>query len=168
MAKYTKRDAKPVSARLIEAKSGNQGIEVEFRLEEPSPEGNTVMRWVGWLGPNSIENTMNTLTKALGSNGVENVDSLGRFTDPGFVNKDKVVSLSLDYEIYEPEPGKHITIEKVKFVNSAGSKFKGISTGTAQSVFANVGFKAAFLKAQKENQDDSPPPKANPNEEIPF
>lgn len=168
MSKYIKRNAKAIQARLINARSGNQGIEVEFKLDEPSPEGRTIMHWVGWLGANTIERTMKTLTDALGSNGSEEVNQLGIFTDPDFFDKDRTVTLSLGYDYFTNDDGKEIQVEKIMFVNSGGSKFESISKGEAKQVFANVGFKAAFLAAKKKANNDNPPPQTNTNEEVPF
>lgn len=139
----TKR-AKPVSARIIRAKSGTLGMEVTFEFLE----GTQIERlaWVGWLTSAAMENTMRTLVQTLGFNGDESTDATGVLTNKQALNWDQEVDLVVELEKAQDSEK---TYPRVKWVNRiGGSGFQGCEPEVVKKELAAVGFKAAFLTAK--------------------
>lgn len=134
-------------ARFIKSKKGTLGLEVCFEFEEPTTNTRERLNWVAWLSPDAINNSMETLYTVLGFNGSEQTDAGGVLTDPEAFDYKREVSLVIDMET-NPETGKEYP--RIKWVNSlGGSAFAGVSPQTIKSDLAGVGFRAAFLSAQK-------------------
>lgn len=153
--------ARAKAARFIKSSKGTPGIEIRFDFEENGqPES---LNWVGWLSPNAIENTMDTLVHVLDFNGNDNTDANGVLSDPSALNYQKQVKLVVEMETYEKD-GQQKTAPRIKWVNNVGgSAFGACQPEEVKAVLQSVGFKAAFLAAKQGN--NKPKPKES---EVPF
>ncbi len=167
------RIGRAIAARLIKSpEKGTPGIEVAFEFEEPSTGNMERLNWIGWLSAAAIEYTMETLVSVLETNGKEDVDANGVFTDPGFINTKKEVTLVIDLEEYaDKKTGEIKASPKIKFVNNiGGSKFANLTPEIVKTELAATGFRAAFLAAKQASNQSAPPPSGiRPKEEaLPF
>ncbi len=150
--------AKPLGARAISSSKGTPGIEVRFQLQT----GDTI-NWVGWLTPNAMERTMETLVGVLGFNGDDAVDEQSRFK-PSSLNLEKEVKLVVEMETRD---GK--TYPKVSWVNSVDSVmgFKSIEPKSVKGTLAQLGFKAAFITTKQKLGLTAPAPEME-DDSVPF
>jgi hypothetical protein len=122
------------------SKKETEGVRVIVQLEEGPDKGSTI-EWIGWLGPNSIERTSESL-RIMGFDG----------EDKGSVKKN-VFSGVLEKESYDrtTDSGETVTNEKVvlRWVNdpnAAGGRF--LQTSPAESAGIMQRLKAAALAAK--------------------
>ncbi len=162
------RTAKAVGARVIKSSKGTPGFEVSFEFTEPSTTNVERLNWIGWLSPNAIEYTMNTLVDVLEFNGRDELidDGSGNLKDPNALNWLKDVSIVINAEEYD---GK--TRMKIAWVNNIhGSAFQGGSASDMKRELEAVGFTAAFLAAKAKSNLKPKPTEQTPipAEAVPF
>ncbi|AFC22529.1 hypothetical protein phi1422_0009 [Bdellovibrio phage phi1422] len=184
-----RRNAKLKGARFIESGKGKPGLECSFEFTEPTTDMPETLTWVGWLSDAAIENTMKTVVGVLEYNGSEKVNDQGELTDRAAFNYEKEIQITIEMEERKDAEGNlkldknsnPIIDPRIKWVNNiGGSAYTGLTVDKVSSSLKAVGFRAAFLAAQKEHgkpaekkeqkqkTQETEPPEETTNDELPF